>query len=231
MTVNNNGQIKAVSAGTVTITAASHKNPEVNASCTVQVLAPNYTFRGLLTADNQVQTFEWNLADSETWEKVAAVDGIGSRVTSAGASSANGIYAFDVGGSAYEIDFATGKILNTGSAPFSDEIGPVAYDDIALSRKYTGTESLHGDLLTGVYSMNIIPMQDPMNGSASSYISVYDLFGYDADGFSGITSLGSITFKDPDSGEDVDAEAYYVDRKSTRLNSSHRCTSRMPSSA
>lgn len=210
VTVNNNGQIKAVSAGTATIKAASHKNPEVNASCTVQVLAPNYTFRGLLTADNQVQTFEWNLADSETWEKVAAVDGIGSRVTSAGASSANGIYAFDVGGSAYEIDFATGKILNTGSAPFSDEIGPVAYDDIALSRKYTGTESLHGDLLTGVYSMNIIPMQDPMNGSASSYISVYDLFGYDADGFSGITSLGSITFKDPDSGEDVDAEAYYV---------------------
>lgn len=210
VTVNNNGQIKAVSAGTATITAASHKNPEVNASCTVQVLAPNYTFRGLLTADNQVQTFEWNLADSETWEKVAAVDGIGSRVTSAGASSANGIYAFDVAGSAYEIDFATGKILNTGSAPFSDEIGPVAYDDIALSRKYTGTESLHGDLLTGVYSMNIIPMQDPMNGSASSYISVYDLFGYDADGFSGITSLGSITFKDPDSGEDVDAEAYYV---------------------
>ena len=210
VTVNNNGQIKAVSAGTATIKAASHKNPEVNASCTVQVLAPNYTFRGLLTADNQVQTFEWNLADSETWEKVAAVDGIGSRVTSAGASSANGIYAFDVAGSAYEIDFATGKILNTGSAPFSDEIGPVAYDDIALSRKYTGTESLHGDLLTGVYSMNIIPMQDPMNGSASSYISVYDLFGYDADGFSGITSLGSITFKDPDSGEDVDAEAYYV---------------------
>ena len=210
VTVNNNGQIKAVSAGTATITAASHKNPEVHASCTVQVLAPNYTFRGLLTADNQVQTFEWNLADSETWEKVAAVDGISSRVTSAGASSANGIYAFDVGGSAYEIDFATGKILNTGSAPFSDEIGPVAYDDIALSRKYTGTESLHGDLLTGVYSMNIIPMQDPMNGSASSYISVYDLFGYDADGFSGITSLGSITFKDPDSGEDVDAEAYYV---------------------
>ena len=210
VTVNNNGQIKAVSAGTATITAASHKNPEVHASCTVQVLAPNYTFRGLLTADNQVQTFEWNLADSETWEKVAAVDGIGSRVTSAGASSANGIYAFDVDGSAYEIDFATGKILNTGSAPFSDEIGPVAYDDIALSRKYTGTESLHGDLLTGVYSMNIIPMQDPMNGSASSYISVYDLFGYDADGFSGITSLGSITFKDPDSGEDVDAEAYYV---------------------
>lgn len=210
VTVNNNGQIKAVSAGTATIKAASHKNPEVNASCTVQVLAPNYTFRGLLTADNQVQTFEWNLADSETWEKVAAVDGIGSRVTSAGASSANGIYAFDVGGSAYEIDFATGKILNTGSAPFSDEIGPVAYDDIALSRKYTGTESLHGDLLTGVYSMNIIPMQDPMNGSASSYISVYDLFGYDADGFSGITSLGSITFKDPDSGEAVDAEAYYV---------------------
>ena len=182
VTVNNNGQIKAVSAGTATITAASHKNPEVHASCTVQVLAPNYTFRGLLTADNQVQTFEWNLADSETWEKVAAVDGIGSRVTSAGASSANGIYAFDVAGSAYEIDFATGKILNTGSAPFSDEIGPVAYDDIALSRKYTGTESLHGDLLTGVYSMNIIPMQDPMNGSASSYISVYDLFGYDADG-------------------------------------------------
>ena len=210
VTVNNNGQIKAVSAVTATITAASHKNPEVHASCTVQVLAPNYTFRGLLTADNQVQTFEWNLADSETWEKVAAVDGIGSRVTSAGASSANGIYAFDVNGSAYEIDFATGKILNTGSAPFSDEIGPVAYDDIALSRKYTGTESLHGDLLTGVYSMNIIPMQDPMNGSASSYISVYDLFGYDADGFSGITSLGSITFKDPDSGEDVDAEAYYV---------------------
>ena len=210
VTVNNNGQIKAVSAGTATITAASHKNPEVHASCTVQVLASNYTFRGLLTADNQVQTFEWNLADSETWEKVAAVDGIGSRVTSAGASSANGIYAFDVAGSAYEIDFATGKILNTGSAPFSDEIGPVAYDDIALSRKYTGTESLHGDLLTGVYSMNIIPMQDPMNGSASSYISVYDLFGYDADGFSGITSLGSITFKDPDSGEDVDAEAYYV---------------------
>lgn len=210
VTVNNNGQIKAVSAGTATITAASHKNPEVHASCTVQVLAPNYTFRGLLTADNQVQTFEWNLADSETWEKVAAVDGIGSRVTSAGASSANGIYAFDVDGSAYEIDFATGKILNTGRAPFSDEIGPVAYDDIALSRKYTGTESLHGDLLTGVYSMNIIPMQDPMNGSASSYISVYDLFGYDADGFSGITSLGSITFKDPDSGEDVDAEAYYV---------------------
>lgn len=210
VTVNNNGQIKAVSAGTATITAASHKNPEVHASCTVQVLAPNYTFRGLLTADNQVQTFEWNLADSETWEKVAAVDGIGSRVTSAGASSANGIYAFDVDGSAYEIDFATGKILSTGSAPFSDEIGPVAYDDIALSRKYTGTESLHGDLLTGVYSMNIIPMQDPMNGSASSYISVYDLFGYDADGFSGITSLGSITFKDPDSGEDVDAEAYYV---------------------
>ena len=210
VTVNNNGQIKAVSAGTATITAASHKNPEVHASCTVQVLAPNYTFRGLLTADNQVQTFEWNLADSETWEKVAAVDGIGSRVTSAGASSANGIYAFDVAGSAYEIDFATGKILNTGSAPFSDEIGPVAYDDIALSRKYTGTESLHGDLLTGVYSMNIIPMQDPMNGSASSYISVYDLFGYDADGFSGITSLGSITFKDPDSGEAVDAEAYYV---------------------
>lgn len=75
MTINNNGQIKAVSAGTATITAASHKNPEVNASCTVQVLAPNYTFRGLLTADNQVQTFEWNLADSETWEKVAAVDG------------------------------------------------------------------------------------------------------------------------------------------------------------
>lgn len=210
VTVNNNGQIKAVSAGTATITAASHKKPEVHASCTVQVLAPNYTFRGLLTADNQVQTFEWNLADSETWEKVAAVDGIGSRVTSAGASSANGIYAFDVDGSAYEIDFATGKILNTGSAPFSDEIGPVAYDDIALSRKYTGTGSLHGDLLTGVYSMNIIPMQDPMNGSASSYISVYDLFGYDADGFSGITSLGSITFKDPDSGEDVDAEAYYV---------------------
>ena len=210
VTVNNNGQIKAVSAGTATITAASHKNPEVHASCTVQVLAPNYTFRGLLTADNQVQTFEWNLADSETWEKVAAVDGIGSRVTSAGASSANGIYAFDVDGSAYEIDFATGKILSTGSAPFSDEIGPVAYDDIALSRKYTGTESLHGDLLTGVYSMNIIPMQDPMNGSASSYISVYDLFGYDADGFSGITSLGSITFKDPDSGENVDAEAYYV---------------------
>ena len=176
--IADNGQIKAVSAGTATITAASHKNPEVHASCTVQVLAPNYTFRGLLTADNQVQTFEWNLADSETWEKVAAVDGIGSRVTSAGASSANGIYAFDVNGSAYEIDFATGKILNTGSAPFSDEIGPVAYDDIALSRKYTGTESLHGDLLTGVYSMNIIPMQDPMNGSASSYISVYDLFGY-----------------------------------------------------
>ena len=103
VTVNNNGQIKAVSAGTATITAASHKNPEVHASCTVQVLAPNYTFRGLLTADNQVQTFEWNLADSETWEKVATVDGIGSRVTSAGASSANGIYAFDVNGSAYDV--------------------------------------------------------------------------------------------------------------------------------
>ncbi len=86
-------------------------------------------------------------------------------------------------GSAYG-RFCHRQILNTGSAPFSDEIGPVAYDDIALFRKYTGTESLHGDLLTGVYSMNIIPMQDPMNGSASSYISVYDLFGYDADGFS-----------------------------------------------
>lgn len=210
VTVNNNGQIKAVSAGTATITAASHKNPEIKASCTVQVLTPNYTFQGLLTADDTVQTFEWNLADSGTWKKVAEVDGIGSRVTSAGASSADSMYAFDVDGSAYEIDFATGKILNTGSAPFSDEIGPVAYDDIALSRKYTGTTSLHGDLLTGAYSMNIIPMQDPMNGSASSYISVYDLFGYGADGFSGITSLGSVTFKDPDSGENVDAEAYYV---------------------
>ncbi len=90
-------------------------------------------------------------------------------MTSASASSANSIYAFDVDGSAYEIDFATGKILNTGSAPFSDEIGPSHTTTLPLSRKYTGTESLHGDLLTGVYSMNIIPMQDPMNGSASRH--------------------------------------------------------------
>ncbi len=92
-----------------------------------------------------------------------------------------------MGGSAYEIDFATGKILNTGSAPFSDEIGPVAYDDIALFPQIYRNGVAARRSADRWLPMNIIPMQDPMNGSASSYISVYDLFGYDADGFSGIT--------------------------------------------
>ncbi len=209
-TVSNQGFVKAIATGTAMITASSHKNPDVKASCAVSVLNPDYTFSGLLKADGKVQTFTWNLETDETWKPVAEVDGIESRVTSAGASSADTIYAMDADGSAYEIDFKTGKVLHTGSAPFSEEMGPVPYDDFALSQKYHGDKTLHGDLLTGVYSMNITPMQDPMAGNTDSYISVYDLFNYSASGFTGITSLGAMTFADPKSGETVEAEAYYA---------------------
>ena len=41
---------------------------------------------------------------------------------------------------------------------------------------------------------------------------------------------GKVTVKN-ENGEDVDAGGIIVDRKSTRLNSSHRSQSRMPSSA
>ena len=211
-TVNANGFVNAVAAGETVITAASHKNPSLSAACTVRVSDPDYTFRGVLNDQDKLQTFTWNFKTEETWQPVAEIKGIASRIPSAAASSADTVYLQAVDGKAYDVDFQTGKILSTGSAQYVDYMGMYApYDDFVTSKVFRGEQTLHNDLVTGVYSMNVTPMQDPMNGDSTSAISIFDIFGHGASGFVAIASAGQGSYTDKDTGNThEEAEKYYL---------------------
>lgn len=205
-TVDQNGNVYGVGKGTAIITVESKANPDVYATCQVQVITVDYTLKGLLQdAEGNLQSFTWNPETEDTWSKVADMEGNITAATKTGNKNAFTVYTVDDNGNAAEVDFNTGAVLNTG-----DNGAGFGLDDLAATTYFGSSETVNGDLLSGVYYTYFIPNKDPMAGDTSAFdFSIYLLLYAGASYFTGIADAGYVEFEDNE-GNVYDAEMYFA---------------------
>lgn len=144
-TVNENGMITGVGAGTATITATSKAAPTVSATCEVTVKTYDITVTGALQdKDGNPLLFTWDMANDKTWTKYASLD---NDINSAAYDFVNGdMYQMSTSGLLHKVNPDTGKTLET-SASATPYGAPM--NDIELAAYTTVTSGT--TILVGVH--------------------------------------------------------------------------------
>lgn len=197
-TVNENGVVTGVSAGTCTVTATSNLDPTVSASCEVTVEVLQITIKGALQdAEGVLRLFDWNFETAETWTGGQQFTG---NIISAAPTGKGTAYATNSeGDTVISMNLKDGTTATVGAAPV-----PLA--DMAMSEFSTEEQ----DLLECVYYYYFLPAKDPANIDTSafgfsSYLSTYT----GGEEFVGVATDGMTEFT-TSSGETVNAEVVYL---------------------
>ena len=169
-TVDVNGVVTAVGAGTTTITATSKLDPTFSATCEVTVETLDITLNGTLQDEaGNPMFFSWNMATESTWTGGTALT---TSMTSATMDTTNNkAYIMDAEGwNMHLIDPATGANLDTAS----NSIG-IPLWDMEYSTYFSTADA---PKVNGIYYYYFLPVKNPMalDTSAfglSSYLSAY----------------------------------------------------------
>jgi lactocepin len=126
-TVNENGVVTGVDAGTATITATSVLDPEKSASVTVTVKTIDVTLYGALQdASGQPLLYTWDMSTDKTWSSYAQLDNDIASIAWNWLDDDAPLYQQDSSGYLYTVDVDTGETLtssadtNAFGAPVSD---------------------------------------------------------------------------------------------------------------
>ena len=200
-TVDANGVVTAVGAGSTTVTATSNLDPSFSATCTVNVEVPTITLEGALQdADGNPQFFTWNMEIDDTWTAGTPID---TNMTSATIDTKNNkAYIMDANSGSWGmhlVDPATGtseKVAANGAG--------VPLWDMEYSNVFSTDNA---PLINGIYNYYFLPGKDPMAMSTSAF----GLDGYLSQYSGGsclvaIASMGHEIVSDVDSGEPIDTE-------------------------
>ncbi len=188
-TVDENGVVTAVGAGSTVITVASVLDPNVTATCVITVKAMAITVEGLLQdATGNSMFFNWNLETSDTWTPGAAIN---SSLTSATVDTINNkVYVMNTGGTnMMVVDPVTGAIEQTGS-----NAAGVPLWDMVYSPYFSTAEAPR---VNAIYYYYFLPAKNPMALDTSafglqSYLSQYTGASY----LVAICSLGYEEYED-----------------------------------
>lgn len=197
-TVDENGLVTGVGAGTCVITAAATLDPSVTATCAVTVSTLEYTAFGILQdTEGTPLSFMWDFADSNGWQPMAEMP---SDLVSVDYSlkDNSSFYMMDSQGIPYEVDPFTGEVFNKGQS------AGLSYWDICTSPV---ANVLGLDKVTGINGGWLFPWQDPMAPSPMGYNLESLLAKY-----TGASNLTAITFAGLMNDSDYDryVELYYA---------------------
>ncbi len=200
-TVDEDGVVTGVAAGTAVITAASVRNPNVSASCTVTIEAVEITLKGALrNQEGKSLLFHWDMTQP-AWSGEENLDT--SPISVTWDRKNDKLYMMDdVSGewNVHRVNPSTGKTEasagNGAEAPFWD---------LEYSR-YFSTED--APKVTGVYNSYFLAPMDPMHVDTMSFNlrDYLDIAGTSA--LIAVTSLGYERIER--SGEEYDAEHFVL---------------------
>ncbi len=199
-TVDENGVVTGISAGTAVITATSNLDASFSASCEVTVTTLGITVNGTLQdADGNPMFYSWNMEDEETWTGGTAID---TSMTSATYNSVNDRYyimdANDNSWSMDEVDPATGESIVVGTNAAGVPLWDMEYS--------TWLSTEEAAKINAIYYYYFLPGKDPMALDTSafglqSYLQQYSGASY----LTAITSAGYYPMEEDD-GSITDTE-------------------------
>ena len=199
-TVDENGVVTGISAGTAVITATSNLDASFAVSCEVTVNSLGITVNGTLQdAEGNPMFYSWNMENDTTWTGGTAID---TNMTSATVNTATGNYyimdANDNSWAMHEVDATTGESINVGANAAGVPLWDMEYSS------WLSTED--AAKLNAIYYYYFLPGKDPMalDTSAfglSSYLSSYTGAQY----LTAITSAGYYPYEEDD-GSITDTE-------------------------
>ena len=199
-TVDANGVVTGISAGTAVITATSNLDASFSASCEVTVTSLGITINGTLQdAEGNPMFYSWNMENDDTWTGGTAID---TSMVSATYNSLNDrFYVMDANESSWSmhvVDPATGE-----SEAVATNAAGVPLWDMEYST-WLSTED--AAKINAIYYYYFLPGKDPMalNTSAfglQSYLNSYS----GATMLTAITSAGYYPFEEDD-GSITDTE-------------------------
>ncbi|MBR5293723.1 MAG: S8 family serine peptidase, partial [Oscillospiraceae bacterium] len=192
-TVDENGVVTGIAAGTAVITATSNLDASFSATCEVTVSALEITINGTLQdADGNPMLYSWNMAETDTWVGGTALE---TSMTSATYNTASDKYYIMDGvadsWSMHVVDPDSGASESVGANAIGLPLWDMVYSD------YYSTEE--APKVNGIYYYYLLPVKDPMalDTSAfglSSYLANYSGASYltavASAGFEQITTQG-----------------------------------------
>ncbi|MBE6945614.1 MAG: hypothetical protein E7459_05955, partial [Ruminococcaceae bacterium] len=185
-TVDENGVVTGIGAGTTTITATSNLDPSFSASCEVTVETLGITLSGTLQdEDGNPMFYTWDMENDATWTGGVAID---TSMTSATMDTLNNkAYIMDATSNSWSmhlVDPATGKSEKVGANGAA-----VPLWDMEYSTVYSTTAD---PKLNAIYYYYFLPAKNPMALDTSafglqSYLNQYSGASY----LVAITSMGA----------------------------------------
>ena len=159
-TVNANGLVTGVAAGEATITATSNLDPNVSASCAVEVITIEKTLNGIVWDENgEVWWSSIDVGDASNYTKLTE-EGLDAPVWSL-ALQDDTLYAHDYNGCFYSVDVDTFDLTMINSATSID------YFDMAETYHYNG-------YILAAYG----PYIAIVNPTSGDYLGVFNLSSY-----------------------------------------------------
>ena len=190
-TVDQNGMVVGVSAGTTVITATSNLDPTKTATCVIEVTTLDKTLTGLVWDENgDIWWSEFNVGDLPNYDKIANVNTTNEKQYLAAIAVApdGTIYASSTDVSTgylesalYTVDPDTLELNKIGDVNVDGEI--FGASDIAYA------PNLLGGTILGTYGQSLLVI-DPATGN---YLADYTMFMY---GLNAITYVGSDRFQE-----------------------------------
>ena len=178
-TVDKNGVVTGISAGTTTIRATSNLDPDFYAECVVNVEILEVTIHGTTTDENNNSMFfDWDMSTGESWTAGAALD---YTMTSATYSTALDVfYMMDNVSSKWQMHKVTadGTILES-----AENTNGIALWDMTYNPYFS---EKHGEeRISGIYYYYLLSPKNPMAMNAVGF-NLGDLASY----LVGITTMG-----------------------------------------
>ena len=187
-TVDQNGMVVGVSAGTTVITATSNLDPTKSATCVIEVTTLDKTLTGLVWDENgKIWWSEFNVGDLPNYTTIGDTP-VGEYLASIAVAPDGTIYATSTDVSTgylesalFTVDPDTFELTKIGDINYDGEI--LGASDIAYA------PNLLGGTILGTYGSSLLVI-DPATGN---YIADYTMFMY---GLNAITYAGSDRFQE-----------------------------------
>ena len=199
-TVDDNGVVTGISAGTAVITATSNLDASFSASCEVTVTALNITINGTMQdAEGNPMFYSWNMAESDNWVGGTAID---TNMTSATYNSNDDVYyimdANDNSWAMHVVDPATGKSTQVGTNAAGVPLWDMEYS--------TWLSTDDADLINAIYYYYLLPGKNPMALDTSAFSLQALMSNYTGGQYlTAVTSAGYYPFPEDD-GSIIDTE-------------------------
>ena len=198
-TVDENGVVTTIAAGTTIITATSNLDASFSASCEVTVNALDITINGTLQdVEGNPMLYSWNMAEDDTWVGGTALD---TSMTSATYNTAaNKYYIMDAISNSWNmhvVDPNSGESETVGTNAIALPLWDMVYSE------YYSTEE--APKISGIYYYYLLPVKNPMALDTSAFgLSSY-LANYS--GASYLTAIASAGYEQiTSSGKTYDSE-------------------------